>query len=197
MNILFFIVLIILLFLPSVLLALSKNKKFKADKDSIFDYINSLSDFNCTLKETGINQSGVIDKAIAVDEVNKKLALVTKISNRYVNRFISFNEIISTDIIEDGISINNYSKSGAIVGGIIAGIPGAVIGGLGSNSGKIKKLGIRIIINCISEPEFIFYSLNGKSKIVKKGIAYNSSRDITNKWYNIITVAIKRGYTTV
>jgi len=197
MSILFFIGIIIIFFLPFILSVSSKNEKYRVDRENVLNHIDSLPDFKCVQKEIGINTLGKIDKAIAIDEENKKLVLITITEKEYVNRFVDFDEVISVEVTEDEVSVGKYSKSGAFMGGVIAGIPGAVIGGLGNKNGKIKKLGIKIIINSILDPEFIFYSINSRNAIDKKGITYNSSKNIINKWHGIITVVIKRGLATV
>jgi len=141
-------------------------KKLNEDREKAFDYIDSIPDFKSTQKDIGII-SGKLDKAIAMDEENQQLALITLQNHEYMHRIVSFDQIVSTEILLDEIAISKYSI-------------------------KVRKLGLKITIDSISEPDFVFYSIHSKDKIAKSSIVYQVGNEIIMKWHKLITSAMKK-----
>lgn len=89
--------------------------------------------------------------------------------NNYDFKFISilFKDVLSIEIVEDGVSITRSPRrsqlGGALVGGLLAGGVGAIIGG---NTGTkttteaVKTIDILITVNDIQNPIYMinFYS---------------------------------------
>lgn len=157
-----FIIFIIILAIIWICLFVFLVNKREKDKNVLFKLIDSILDFKCTQKGTGIDIGGEIVKGIAVDEENSNLALVSKINNEFSYKIIPFNQVVSTEIIEDEIS-------------------------------KVKKLGLKIVLDSISEPEFVFYSINSINPIDKTSAVYVASKRTIDQWHSIMTIVIKRG----
>lgn len=172
----------------------TKHKEQIKSKSDMSTYISSIPNFNSTQTYLALDSYGNFNRGIAVDEDNKNIALVSSKYGDCEHRIIPFSQIISSEIIEDEVSINKYSKSGVVVGGLLAGAPGAIIGGLGNkqNKNKVRKLGLKIVVDSISDSEFTFYSLNAKNPIDKNNPSYITAKKIIDKWHNIISIVIKR-----
>lgn len=100
------------------------------------EYFSKLKNFTVTQKLDGL---GLPATGIAVDEKLKKICLFSS-SNKKVNaKIYPYKDILSSEIIKDGVSITKTSRSSqlghALIGGLAFGGVGAIIGGL---TGKTK-----------------------------------------------------------
>lgn len=151
--------------------------------------LTSLPDFTPTQQVMGCNGAS----GLAVDEPRKKICLITPISHR----ILSYKDVISAELFEDGASVTKTVRSsqigGAIVGGLVLGGVGAIIGGLSGKtetSGKIKSISLRLIINDTNAPLHDVFFMNVESK--KDGFVYTQAIQSARRWYGIVEVLIKR-----
>jgi len=138
---------------------------------------------------------------IAVDEKNKKIMLVDKNINGFITRIISYRDVLSSEIIEDGVSIIKTERAsqlgGALVGGILFGGLGAVVGGLSgaktSGTDKVRKIELHIIVNDTQKPLHVISFL--EKEVRKTGFAkyeYDQASDSVRHWHSLLNVLIKK-----
>ena len=142
-------------------------------------------DFNTSDKYFGSrNESG-----IAIDRVNKKIALLTP-NSRVIVRYA---DIVSSEVILDSESIIKTDRvsqiGGAVIGGALTGGIGALIMAMSASKkqiDKVNKIELKVLTMETKNPihTVLFYDKNswGASK---------SSLEDANKWYDYISVAIK------
>lgn len=162
-------------------------------KNSIEARLKELPDF--TAKQAVVGDDG--KAGIAVDEQRKKVCLISNGANGVSERIISYRDILSAELFEDGSSITKTSRSsqlgGALVGGLVFGGLGAVVGGLSGNtrtSSKIKHIDLRLVVNDTSSPLHDVAFLNGECK--KDEFIYKQSLAKARRWHGIIKVLINR-----
>lgn len=99
-------------------------------------------------------------------------------------RTYDFNDLVESEIVEDGVSTSKTSRAsqfkGLVVGGAIAGGVGAVVGGLSGqkvNEERVKKVDLRLIINDLHNPSHTVcflpesgYEHSAKSKDYQKAM---------------------------
>ncbi len=143
------------------------------------------------------NQSG-----IKIDTLNKKIHLLTppreflKILNQeHTSNTIEYNQILSSEIIQDGSSLyktNRMSQiGGAALGQILLGPVGLILGGLTGSSRKVDsvtKIDLRIVINDIKNATHIINFLNQKVPITSS--TYKNCIALARKWQDHISVII-------
>ena len=112
------------------------------------DELNQLTNFTATKKQMGF--WGLI----AIDD-NKKQIAIKEHGDTIV--IYSYNDILSCEIVEDGETVYQKSRTigRSIIGGAIAGGTGAVIGGLSGKTKEnkeIKSLVLRIVFKSTNKP---------------------------------------------
>ncbi len=155
--------------------------------------LKSLPDFNLTQQIMGCDGSS----GLAVDEKRQKVCLITNNRASVSQRIISYKDIFSVELFEDGNSVTKTVRSsqigGAVVGGLLLGGVGAVIGGLSGKtetSGKIKRIDLRLIVNDMSAPLHDVAFMNVEEK--KDGIIYTHAIQVARRWHGIVEVLIRR-----
>jgi hypothetical protein len=169
-------------------------QKSKELEISIGSYFSSIENFHPTYEIFGCdNETG-----IAIDEDKKQICLFT--NKRYLShRLISFSDIISAEIHENGVSVTQTSSSSvvgrAVVGGLLLGGVGAIIGGLSakkeSNSiSKVDRIELRITVNDLSDPLHDIVFLNRSCD--RAGYFYNKEMQNARQWLGMIDVIINQ-----
>lgn len=161
----------------------------------------------------GFNSSQVIlssdeSMALGVDKNEGRICLVTRkpvAGNSFMPLIdipkvliIYYTDLLSAELFEDGNMITKTSRmsqaGGLIVGGLLLGTGGALLGGLTgktvTESGKVKRLDLRIVINDIDRPTYDFNFLN--FQIDKDGTSYNNKSNRARHWLGIMDVLIRR-----
>lgn len=155
--------------------------------------LNALPDFHPTQQVMGCDGNS----GIAVDEPRKKICLISNNGAAVSERIISYKDIFSVELFEDGTSITRTVRTsqigGAIVGGFVFGEAGAIIGGLSGKtetSAKIKRVDLRLIVNDTQAPlhDVAFMNIDGK----KGGIIYSQAIQQARHWHGIVEVLIQR-----
>ena len=134
---------------------------------------------------------------IAIDEDNSKLA-VYEVENNFIH-LINFSEVLEVHLIKDGDTITKTSRGsqlgGAVIGGVLAGGFGAVIGGLSGKqitNEEINKINIEIVVNNLKKPVHTVSFVNRIDSLNKNDKKYQELIDITNHWFRLLSVVIKR-----
>lgn len=86
--------------------------------------------------------TSIVKKYISADTNNRLWRLETI---KGADPF-QFSELLSYDLVEDGVSTNRINLGGAIAGGFLFGGVGAVIGGLGKQKKVVESMSIRITV---------------------------------------------------
>lgn len=138
---------------------------------------------------------------IALDEKNKKIILVDKIEEHFTSRVISYSDVLSSEIVEDGESVTKTTRSsqlgGALVGGLLLGGLGAVVGGLSgsktSGKGKVMKLELHIIVNDMRQPLHVISFLRQEVKRSGYGgVVYDEALNKARHWHSLFNVLLKQ-----
>ena len=156
-------------------------------------HIKKIPDFTVTQKFISLH----LYSAIAIDEGRKKVCLVLNGPGGVSNRIISYNEILSCEIYEDGAVVTKTVRSsqlgGALIGGLALGGVGAIIGGLSGStktSDKVNRIDIRITVNDTKNPLHDVNFLLGECP--RESIFYKSANQQARHWHGLVDVLIKR-----
>lgn len=134
---------------------------------------------------------------IALDELKKEICLWTY-SVDFKERRLSYDDILSVEIIQDNISIiqtNRISQlGGALVGGVLLGGLGAAVGALSgkkqTSDGKINKLAFILKINDTTNPIFTISKIDTETST--EGFIYKKDRKQLDHWHGVFEAIIKQ-----
>lgn len=161
------------------------------EKKKINEALDKVKDFNPT--ETYVSRS--IKTSISIDKAKNKICFIDQ--NRKTHPF-SYKDIYESEILTDG---NTYTKQstgrtigGLVIGGAVAGIAGAVVGGLSGKRKKvvnINKIDLKVTVNSTSKPVYVVNFFNPQ---LKKGgtITDKEAMRDAQHWHSLISVLIKR-----
>lgn len=171
--------------------------------------IASISGTKKTLKARTANLKAISDfgsdefyfgdkTGIALDKSNYNLNLFEINSdNSITSRIVSYRDILSVEVFEDGDSTTKTSRtsqaSSALIGGALLGGVGLLVGGL---SGKkvttenVNRVDLRIVVNDVNGPihDVNFLMLSTK----RGGVLHKSRSDEARKWSGILEVLIQK-----
>lgn len=134
--------------------------------------------------------------SIALDNTRKKIGILNK--EFMAGRLYEAADVMSVEVYEDGRSISQASRGrqvgAALVGNIIAGGPGAVIGGLGArvrSRDEIHDLTLRLTLN---DDEFPIFDLRLNKAAVLKGSVLHSKLSTTARgWASLVEALMRTG----
>lgn len=188
------ILFVVLIFVFTIAEPIIESKNKSSLKKKMEDRINNVTNFSPSQKALGVD--GI--SGIAFDESRKLICLIKQINDVVNLDAVSYQEILSVEIFEDGVTVTKTSRSsqlgGAIVGGLALGGVGAVIGGLSGNtasSNKVSKIDLRITVNNTKNPIHDINFMNTEDK--QHGPIYNSAMEKARHWHGLMSVLIKRG----
>lgn len=167
--------------------------KMKAMESHLYD----IPDFSATQRVIGKDGK----TALAIDEQRKKVCLIDHRQQNVSCRVVTYKDILSSEIFEDGSTVTKTVRSsqigGALVGGLALGGVGAIIGGLSGKTkttGKVKRIDLRITVNDTQSPlhdvNFLNLELNLETKL--GGIVYQQAMQAIRHWHGLVEVLIKR-----
>lgn len=180
---------IVLGVLVGIFQVLTTGKKKKA----IEELLASLDDFSATQHVIGENAG----TGIALDEQRKRICLIDYGGSDISQRTVSYKDVLSCEIFEDGETVTKTSRSsqvgGALIGGLALGGVGAIIGGLSGKTksqGKVKRVDLRLVVNDTSNPlhDVNFMDIEGK----KDGLIYTQAIAQARHWHGLVSVLIKQ-----
>lgn len=176
-----------------IILVIAQVIATNSKKKDMESRLSDLPDFTPTQQVMGCDGNS----GLAVDEPRKKICLIVNSGTAVSERVISYKDIFSVELFEDGTSITKTVRSsqigGAVVGGLLLGGVGAIIGGLSGKaetSGKVKRVDLRLIVNDTAAPlhDVAFMNVEGK----KDGFIYTQAIQHARRWHGIVEVLIKR-----
>ncbi|WP_233879904.1 SHOCT domain-containing protein [Virgibacillus halodenitrificans] len=169
--------------------------------------LNQVEDFETTQEYISTDRESML----AIDETNKKVCII---NNKYDNvSYLSqtfgkydyeyyvfpYQDILQSEILEDGVTITKTSRGsqigGALLGGALAGGVGAIIGGLsGKTKGtnEVKKVQLQVVVNNTRKSFHRITFLSRDEPFSKDNLLYrNANKEITH-WHNILSHIINR-----
>lgn len=157
------------------------------------DYIARIPGYTFSKQVVGVDGK----TGIAIDESRRTICLIDNQAGHMDARVVDFRGIISSEIVVDSTVITRTSRSsqigGAIVGGALFGVPGAIIGGLSGSthsSNMVSRIDLNITVNDTSKPLYRVAFLT--SPTPNSGFIYRNALDQAQHWHALITVLIKR-----
>lgn len=180
----------------------------KNKTNTINNKINKLDSMQNLVKDFTVSQkfqSYNLESTILLDEERKKVCFI--FSNNNSTEIYDYNDILESEIIEDGKTITSTSRSsqlgGAIIGGVLAGGAGAVIGGLSgkkTSEQEFNRIDLKVIVNNTKDPVKLFnfllsdeVDINGKLIPIKKdSIKYKNAIDSISHWHSLLSILIKQ-----
>jgi hypothetical protein len=171
--------------------SITKSKKQK--QTEMAATLTSLTDFKSSKQFLGCDgKSG-----LAVDETRGKISLVTHDGRKASQRIVSYRDILSAELFEDGGSVTRTSRSsqmgGAFVGGLLLGGTGTIIGGLSGKtktSATIRQIDLRLVVNDTTAPLHDVAFLN--LEVAKGGMIYNGTNQVARSWLGFFKILIQR-----
>lgn len=167
---------------------------FKEGKQKASNLAVPISDFTPTQEIMGTFRK----TGLALDEVRNKLCLISVDGVVVSRRIVSYKDILSVELFENGTSVTKTSRSsqivGAVVGDVLLGPVGLVVGAL---SGKtettaiVNRIDLRLTINDTEAPlHDVSFDVLGIA-----GFSEEDQRAIARRWHGIISIIIKRAET--
>jgi hypothetical protein len=158
--------------------------------------LNSLINKNVASKSKEyINKD--FNKALVLDETNRKIHLLSTVSKKCIT--YNFDDLIESEVIINNESITKFNRGnqviGSVVGGIVAGVPGMIIGGLSSpsiTSERIKNITLKLTFNDMDNPICKFDFLN--KSVSKDSHDYKVAMNFIERWYGYFTIILKQQY---
>ena len=162
-----------------------RRRRMKAYLSSQPDFAPSQSFIDCT----GIS-------GLAIDEQRKRILLLN-LRKPHSHRLIDYRDLLSSELFEDGTTISSAVRSsqigGAVVGGLILGIPGALIGGLSGKreiSTQVHHIDLRLMVNDVKTPLHEVRFLKHSRK--KGSLLYQMAMDNARRWQALMEVLIQQ-----
>lgn len=133
---------------------------------------------------------------VAVSSNYKKICFLNSTEKPLEAKVVSFSDIISVEIIENGTT--TFSKSttrtigGALVGNVLMGGAGAVVGGLSGDTkktDKVKSIAVKVLVRNIDEPA-IMLTIYEWGETKTDSDKYKSYSGYAKKIKDIISVII-------
>ncbi|HLP97781.1 MAG TPA: SHOCT domain-containing protein [Sideroxyarcus sp.] len=182
-----------LVFVLAIVAGILQSIEISKKKKTMEAYLSDIPDFSVTQKVIGNDGA----TGLAIDEQRKKVCLIDHRQQNVSCRIVAYQDLLSSEIFEDGSTVTKTVRSsqlgGALIGGLALGGVGAIIGGLSGNtktSGKVKRIDLRITVNDTQAPlhDVNFMNLETKSD----GIIYQSAMKTARHWHGLVEVLIKR-----
>jgi len=137
------------------------------------------------------------DSGIAIDEVQSKVCLIRRARGCLLHREISYKDILSSELFEDGQTITKTARgsqaAGAAIGGLLFGGIGAVVGGLSGTqvqNSKVNRIELRLVVNDSLDPIHNICFFDGVAN--RDSARYKIASEMARQWQVRLDVLIKR-----
>lgn len=145
--------------------------------------------FGNVLQEKGFlidNKAIFEDIALYVDDQLHCIAIKTNDSSNPI--FVSYNELINVEFVDNGDGGSHGSIGGAIAGGVLFGGIGALVGLSMGSSGKCTLMQVRMQVNNVTQPEIILNFIT--SEIARSDEKYKQAFLAAKDFCGLLTYAI-------
>lgn len=191
-----FLILMGIVFVLAIVAGIFQAVETSKKKKSMEAYLSDIPDFSATQKVIGDDGT----TGLAIDEQRKKVCLIDHRQQNVSCRVVTYKDLLSSEIFEDGATVTKTVRSsqigGALVGGLALGGVGAIIGGLSGKtktSGKVKRIDLRITVNDTQSPLHDVNFLNVETK--QDGFIYQGAMKAARHWHGLVEVLIRRADT--
>jgi hypothetical protein len=195
---------IVALIVIGFLFSLVRFPKSENEKKQINEQIVRQDKLNRLIKDNVIEKSKTyinndFTKAIILDEINNKVHLFN--INNYQCFTYDFKDIIKSEVIIDNDTIISTKRGnqilGSVVGGVIAGVPGMIIGGLSSEqitSQKVKNVDLKLTLNDMNNAIFKinFLSPFPNNGFIKDSPQVKNALTSIDRWQGYFNVILKQ-----
>lgn len=192
------------LFVIAFILSNVRFPKSEKEKNQINEQIIRQDKLNKLINDNVIEKTknyinNDFTKAIVLDEVNNKIHVLNINNSKCLS--YDFKDIIQCEVIIDNSTITSTKRGnqilGAVVGEMIAGVPGMIIGGLSANkitTEKVKSIDLKLTLNDINNAIF---KINFLPPISNKGLSKDSSQiknalTAIDRWHGYFKVILKQ-----
>lgn len=158
--------------------------------------LNDLENFNATQKVMDVDGK----TGLAIDEKEKNICLIEYNNGNIALDTMPYNDVLASEISENGNTITRTSRSsqlgGALIGGLALGGVGAIIGGLSGktvSSDNVQRIDLHLIVNRTNSPVHSINFLDdfGDDYAIKKSSAgYQEIMQETRHWHSLLQVII-------
>jgi hypothetical protein len=174
-------------------------------KQKIKEILLGLENFNISQEFYSPN----MESLIAIDEQTKQFCIIENKHENYMelsttfskyeydHKVFNYNEILQSEILEDGATITTTSRrsqlGGALLGGVLAGGVGAVIGGLSgsqSSSQEVKKIQLQVVVNDTKKSFYRITFMSLENGVKKDMSVYKLANKNVTHWHNLISYLI-------
>ncbi len=183
----FIIIAVVVALIVGVFQGLSQNAK----ANNLQAYIRGLDEFKSAVSFLSADQK----KGLAIDDECKQLCIVNKAGESCNPKIFKLEDILSSEILENGQVLSKSVRSsqigGALIGGLALGGVGAIIGGLSGSKKDVKKvkdMQLRIIVNDVRDPINDICFLNVETK--NEGFIYEGAKKLIEEWHAKVKVMI-------
>lgn len=187
------VIVVIVMAISTLVLIIHEGVKIPKKKKAMEIHLSRVDNFNTTQKIMGADGN----TGMAIDEQSKKVCLISSRQKSVSLRVVSYKDLLSSELFEDGATVTKTVRSsqigGALIGGLALGGVGAIIGGLSGKtqtSGKVKKIDLRLTINDTKSPLHDVCFLNLETK--KDSSLYRQVIQQARHWHGLVEVLIKR-----
>ena len=161
--------------------------------------LNGLDNFNATQKVIPDVKTG-----LAIDEKRKKICLIKYNNGNIALDTMPYNDVLASEISENGNTITRSSRSsqlgGALIGGLALGGVGAIIGGLSGktvSSDNVQRIDLHLIVNRTNSPvhSINFFENIGDDDyngIKKSSAGYQKIMQKARHWHSLLQVIIRQ-----
>ncbi|WP_152984238.1 hypothetical protein [Stenotrophomonas nitritireducens] len=169
----------------------------QANKRGIGGYISGIPELSGDYIRVGEDGR----TALVIDESRLKIALVYRSGEGIFHRLLSYGDVISAQIHEDGFVVTSTSRAsqlaGAAVGGVLLGGVGAVVGavtGKQTQVAKVKRVELRLVVSDVARPihDVVFQDVESK----RDGLIYQHSIQQAREWLGRFEAVIHRSKAT-
>jgi hypothetical protein len=199
--------LLFLIFIGCFIFVFYSASRTKEKKEQIrMDLANCLSSLNGFENSVFVSDGNT---ALAIDEINSKIAFARKTNVSNITKSYDFSSIIKAEVLESENVLKHVSKTSSggitrvIVGGLLLGPAGALIGastrGYSTTTTEreiCKSLVLRVTINDMNNP---LYNINfvGYDQLfgypIKGSTAYDTAKTASLHWLALMEIAMNRG----
>ncbi len=165
------------------------NKSLNTRTKTMEDHLSKINNFSATQKIIGFGSTSML----AIDEHTHKVCLVSCQLNDASSNLISYKDILTLEIFENGVAVTKTVRSSqiasALIGGLALGGIGVIVGGLSGKkqlSETVNKIDIRLIINNTNSPLFDLNFLAVETN--KNEALYKQVMERTRHCYGLIKI---------
>ncbi|MEB2264159.1 SHOCT domain-containing protein [Priestia megaterium] len=186
----------------------------KKDKEEIMDKVVGELEEVIEVENLEVDRyyiSADYKAVIIIDETNQKICFIEntvkgidKFKNtskdfNYDYTLYKFNDLLETEILQDGETVTKTSRGsqigGALLGGVLAGGVGAIIGGLsGSTTSdeEFSKITLKVLMNDTQNPVKLIYFLDEIANVKKYDDRYKKANADSMDWHGVLRVIIQQ-----